>query len=200
MKRNDFLFIFAVVVIFLALANIAFTINRINITGHATGTGTANLTVGNWTAVNFTTSIINWGSGVVQAGQLNATLDTSVGTVTNGNWTANNAGLILENIGNVNVTIDIKTGKTAATFLGGTAPQYLLNFTNNKTGSCYNQTNVALGFWTAVNTSDPGTRVCNNFTFYNSSDAIRIDIKIAVPYDSLTGALSDVITATATQA
>ena len=83
MKRNDFLFMFAVAVIILALLNIAFTINRINITGHATGAGTANLTVGNWTAVNFTTSIINWGSGVVQAGQLNATLDTSTGTLTN---------------------------------------------------------------------------------------------------------------------
>ncbi|MBI2124370.1 hypothetical protein HYT92_01125 [Candidatus Pacearchaeota archaeon] len=198
MKRNDFLFIFAVVVIFLALANIAIMLNKINITGHATGTGTANLTVGNWTAVNFTTSIVNWGSGVVQAGQLNATLDT-LGQVANGNWTNVTSGLILENIGNVNVTIDIKTGKTAATFLGGTAPQYLLNFTNNETGSCYNQTNVALGSWTAVNTTDPGTRVCNNFTFYNSSDAMRIDIKIAVPYDSLTGALSDIITATATQ-
>ena len=198
MKRNDFLFVFAVVVIVLALMNIAFTINKINITGHATGTGTANLTVGNWTAVNFTTSVVNWGSGVVQSGQLNATLNT-LGEGANGNWTNVTAGLILENIGNVNVTIDIKTGKTAAAFLGGTNPQYLLNFTNNKTGSCYNQTNVALGFWYAVNTTDPGTRVCNNFTFYNSSDAIRIDIKLGVPYDSLTGALSDVITATATQ-
>src|SRR3989338_3788927 len=198
MKRNDFIFIFAVVVIALALANIAFTINRINITGHATGAGTANLTVGNWTAVNFTTDIVNWGSGVVQAGQLNATLNT-LGEVANGNWTNITNGLVLENIGSVNVTLDIKTGKTAATFLGGTSPQYLLNFTNNKTGSCYNQTNVALGFWYAVNTTDPGTRVCNNFTFYNSSDAMRIDIKIAVPYDSLTGALSDIITATATQ-
>lgn len=198
MKRNDFLFVFAVIVVCLALLNIAITINKMNITGHATGTGTANLTVGNWTAVNFTTSIVNWGSGVVQSGALNATLNT-LGHVENGNWTNVTSGLILENIGNVNVTIDIKTGKSAASFLGGTNPQYLLNFSNNKTGSCINNTGAALGIWTAVNTSDPGTRVCNNFTFYNNSDAMRIDIKIAVPYDSLTGALSDIITATATQ-
>ena len=199
MKRANFLFIFAIIIVSVALLNLIVTVNKIKLTGYATGTGTANLSVGNWTAVNFTTNIVNWGSGAVQAGQLNATLNT-LGEVANGNWTNITSGLILENIGNVNATLDIKTGKTAATFLGGTSPQYLLNFTNNKTGSCFANAGVSLGFWTAVNTSDPGTRVCNNFTFYNSSDAIRIDIKLGVPYDSLTGALGDVITATATQA
>jgi len=54
--------------------------------------------------------------------------------------------------------------------------------------------------WYAVNTTDPGTRVCGNLTFYNSSNSMRIDLKLGVPYDSQTGALSDIITATATSA
>src|SRR3989338_9071791 len=143
MKRANFLFIFAIIIVSVALLNLIVTVNKIKLTVYATGTGTANLSVGNWTAVNFTTNIVNWGSGAVQAGQLNATLNT-LGEVANGNWTNITSGLILENIGNVNATLDIKTGKTAATFLGGTSPQYLLNFTNNKTGSCFANAGVSL--------------------------------------------------------
>ena len=199
MKRNDFLFIFAVVVIVLALANIAITISKTSMfTGHATGT--LNLTVESGGSINFTTGTIDWSSGVVAGGQLNATLDSASGTVTNGNWTINSAGLVLENIGNSNATINIKTGKTAAQFIGGTSPQYLLNFSNSEADSCYNFSGVSLGLWYAVNTTDPGTRVCGNLTFYNSSNSMRIDLKLGVPYDSQTGALSDIITATATSA
>ena len=199
MKRNDFLFVFAVIVIVLALLNISITISKIKtFTGRATGT--LNLTVDSGVSINFTTRTIDWSSGVVTGGQINATLDTASGTVANGNWTVNSAGLVLENIGNTNATIDIKTGKTAAQFIGGTSPQYLLNFTNSEANSCYNFSGVSLGLWYAVNTTDPGTRICGNLTFYNSTNSMRIDLKLGVPYDSLTGALSDIITATATSA
>src|SRR3989338_11151990 len=103
MKRNDFLFVFAVIVIVLALLNISITISKIKtFTGRATGT--LNLTVESGVSINFTTGTIDWSSGVVAGGQLNATLDSASGTVTNGNWTINSAGLVLENIGNINAT------------------------------------------------------------------------------------------------
>ncbi|MEK6893692.1 MAG: hypothetical protein AABX07_05835, partial [Nanoarchaeota archaeon] len=53
--------------------------NRI-VTGFAAGnqsTGKINLTIESGLIINFTTDVIDWGSGRVTAGAANATLDTS---------------------------------------------------------------------------------------------------------------------------
>ena len=78
-------------------------------------TATINLTVESSLAINFTTDIINWGSGRVTGGNTNATLNTAAGAsnVTNGNWTGNTAGLVVTNIGNSITNLSIKAGKNA---------------------------------------------------------------------------------------
>ena len=45
----------------------------------------------------------------------------------NGNWTPVTQGFVVVNEGNTNVTLDLKTGKTVAGFLGGTNPIYQYN-------------------------------------------------------------------------
>ena len=165
------------------------------ITGFGTSVGTINLSVETLAEVNFTTNSINFLSGKVNTGGANATLDTSLGTVVGGNWTANSAGFVVENIGNVNVTLDLKTGKSAATFIGGTNPQYQFNVTNTEVGSCTNAS-YTLATFADVNTTNPGTRICNVFGFANAADRIRIDVKLVIPSDSYTGALGDYFTAT----
>ena len=171
-----------------------------DITGRAVGT--ANLTIESRAQINFTTNIIDWGSGAVDSGQENATLNTAGGAanITNGNWTGNTAGLVIENIGNINVSIDIKTGKTASTFIGGSSSSYQYNVTNIEAGSCANVTGFNLGLFYDVNITDPGTGVCSDFTYNDTRDTIRIDIKLVIPSDaSQTGsAIGDVITVTAT--
>ncbi len=192
--------VIAVVVSLLATSFTYFAITSLNtrISGYATSTGTANLTVEKTAIINFTTFEINWSSGRVNTGQSFAFL-TSTGQTINGNWSTVNQGLVLQNIGNANVTLDLAVGKTAASFIGGTNPGYSWNVSNIEANSC----TVAGGqqltvTWNTTNSTAPGTRWCNPFQYIDSADSIRIDINLTVPYDSLTGALTDTITATAT--
>jgi len=202
MNKSNLFLIVAIIAVGLTLANLIVVVNKINytkkLTGYVTNVGYANLTIESAVNINFTTNSINWQSGRVNTGQINATLDTAAGTVTNGNWTAVSNGLVLENIGNVNASIEIKSGQTAAQFLGGTNPKYQWNFTNVESDSCTVAAGVSLSSWYDTNTTDPGTDVCDVLGFDDAADTMRIDIKLVVPYNSNTGALGDIITATAT--
>ena len=170
------------------------------LTGRVSDTATINLTVESSLAINFTTDNINWGSGKVSGGSPNATLDTSAGAnnVSGGNWTGNTAGLIIANIGNVIVNLSLKSGKNATTLLAGSSPYYQYNVTNNEGASCIrNSTGFAFGLYYDVNTTGDGTLLCDIFNYTDTNDTMRIDIRLVVPSDSVTGALSDTITATA---
>lgn len=207
MKTTNILMFIAVITVVFAAISLAVTINKIGdfkaLTGFATDTGTANLTIESLASINFTTDNIDWGSGMVDTEETLAYLDTKDNSVTNGNWTATGTGLILENIGNVNVSIDIKAGKTAATFLGGTSPDYEWRFEDSlEAGSCLNSTGgtdaLPLDTFYDVNTTSPGTRVCEIFQFVDGTDSIKIHLNLSVPYNAITGARGDIITATAT--
>ncbi len=169
-------------------------------TGFALQSGDINLTVETAAAINFTVDSINWGSGMVDSGQTTATLNTCCGgSVTNGNWTAVSQGFEVINLGNVNLTLRLKTGLTAATFLGGSAgtgPDYEYNVTNKEASACNGTDDFSLATFYDVNTTGDGTKVCDLFTSADGRDEIRIDIKLVIPSDSLTGARSDTMTAT----
>jgi len=173
------------------------------ISGYATSTGTANLTVESAITINFTTNQINWGSGRVNAGSASAGLNTfELANVTNGNWTLQTAGgLRIQNLGNINVTLNLTGTKTAATMIGGTNPSYLWNISNVEPSSCLNSTGgtgaLDLNTFHAVNITSATSFVCGRFQFVDSADTIRIDFNLTIPSDSITGALGDVITATA---
>jgi len=218
MDKKDILFYFVTILLIFSLV-ITF-INISKITGNATSTGTVNFTIKSLVQINFTTNIINWGSGTVNVGESYATLCTAynnASNVSNGNWTSNVAGLVVENIGNQNVTLDLKTGEDANSFIGGTSPSYKFNVSNVEATSCTNASggivgekqvvlvggsfNLSTQFWD-VNTTDPGTRICDDFTFNDSRDSIRIDIFLEIPSDAWSNrtgsAIGDIITATAT--
>jgi hypothetical protein len=187
----------AVAIIVISLINIGTT----KFTGYVTSntsTATVNVTVSAQTWINFTTNNINFGTGTV-TGSNNATLESNGSAATRGSWTWTAANFVLENIGNTNVTLDLKTGQNATSLLGGTpanaAYQYAVS--NNEPGSCANS-DITLNQWYDVNTTDPGTRLCGNFTFINTNDTINITVRLVIPTDSIQGALSDTFTAKAT--
>jgi hypothetical protein len=171
------------------------------ISGYATSTGEANLTVESAVTINFTTSQINWGSGRVNSGQASAGLNTfALNNVTNGNWTLQNAGgLRIENLGNVNVTLNLSGSKTAAQLIGGTNPSYKWNITSFESGACRNSTggNQSLQTDTFFNVNTSSVLFCNYFQYLDDRDVIRIDFNLTIPSDSLTGSLGDTITAVA---
>jgi len=197
----------AAVVMLVAAISLGFTYYSISsfkdslFTGYVTANGTIYINITSAAAINLTTSIINFSSGRVSAGSTYAVLSTSAGTVVNGSWANVTQGFIVENIGNVNVTISLKTGKTNQTFINGTGPLYQLNVTNSESGSCINVTGFALSQW--YNANITGFNVCSNLSYLDSADTIRIDVKLGVPYDapSSNGAmLSDQVEVTAVQA
>ena len=201
MESNNFLLVVAVVAVAISFAGVAITYDSVSlmknwITGFAATSGTINLTVETSTLINFTTDKINWGSGRV-TDQFNATLNTAAGTsnVTGGNFTGNTAGFIVENLGNVNLSFKLSSAKTAITLLGGTGAMYQWNVTNNDSNSCKNASTFNLGQFYDVNITAPGTIICDKFQPELANDQIRIDIKLVVPSDSITGVLSDTITA-----
>jgi len=221
-KSNNLLFYFALSLLVISAAVFLVNVSKfVNVTGKATG-GDVNLTIEAVVNINFTTANITWGLGSVTPGETVASLDTAAGSVTNGNWTANSAGLILENIGNQNVSLELKSGKSATNFIGGsngseyTDGDYRINVSNTGTGSeagsCQNETKTAQG------STDPGStmaggynlshyfninqsniKVCDVFFFNDAKDTIRIDINVNVSSASnITGTVEDTITATAT--
>jgi hypothetical protein len=196
-------------VTFLSIANFKQTW----ITGYATSTATTNITVVSTAAINFTTNNINWTNGSVVLGATNATLNTAYGTVVGGTWVPVTQGFVLENIGNVNVSLSLKTNKNATQFLGGTGPHYKFNVTNIEATSCLNYSyhNFTLQQFVHVNAtsynaglnnfsrSNDGILVCSLLKNALTTNSIRIDLELTVPADSFTGNLSDIMTATATQ-
>jgi len=208
MKTDNILLIVAIVAVAVSIIGAGITYSYITafkskITGFAASSGTVNLSIESTASINFTTDIINWGSGRVSAGWPNATLNTAGGAnnVTNGNWTGNTAGLVVENIGNLNITLNISFGTDATGLLGGTNPYYEYNVTNNEGSSCLNATGgtdaLSLGTFKSANTTTQ--LVCGRMPFSDSgtfNDAIRIDMRLVVPSDSKVGAIGDTVTAT----
>ena len=195
--------VFAVVISIVGAGLTYYTVNQYKntwFTGFALQSGDINLTVQTAALINFTVDSINWGAGKVDDGQSFATLNTCCGGInTTGNWSKVSQGFEVENLGNVNLSLRLKTGKTAVTFLGGTTPDYEFNVTNIEATSCNGSTGFTLGTSYDVNTTGDGTKVCDLFTSAEARDEIKIDIKLIVPSDSLTGALSDTMTATIAQ-
>ncbi len=153
-----------------------------------------NITIRQRVNINFTLDRINFGRGSIDAGKQNATIDT-LGNVTDGNWSQITSGFRIENLGNTNITLYLKSNKNAFEFLGGTNPDYEYMITNEELGSCIPQ-NINLSQWYGVNTTGDGTEICNVFSFLGDLDTVNIDLKLVIPSDAGDGSHSDIFTAT----
>lgn len=172
------------------------------ITGNATDTAEANLTIQSSASITFSTSQINFGSGYVDATALyNGTLSTE-GELTNvTSFTNVTQGLVLENNGNVNVSVTLVSSKAASAFIGGVlggGPSFQWKAKNNSEddegGSCIGEIQN-IGSYTEAVTS-PVT-ICNNLRYEDTNDTIEIDLKLVVPKDAI-GTKGTVITAEGT--
>jgi len=187
-KNIIFISLFAIVII-LSIANLG-----VRLTGKATSISRVNLTVSSKVQINFTTNNISFGFGSITSGN-NATIDT-LGNVINGNWTPVFQGFEIENSGNVNVSLQLKTDKNASQFLGGASPGFRYNVTNIEAGSC--NSTINLSQWYDVNITGDGTMICDLFEYNNNRDSIRVDVRLIIPSDSSTGILQSTFTATGT--
>jgi len=200
MESDNLLLTVAIVAVVISVIGAGITYMSVNslkevwrVTGFAGTTGTLDVNITSLASINFTTDVINFSSGSVTQGLGSATLQTN-GTVAGGSWSAVSSGFVLENIGNVNVTLKIKTGSNASKLFGGTGAIYQYNISNVEASSCNNT--WLLGAFNDVNDTSPGTLVCGSFQSVDASDTIKIDVKLGIPSDSFTGDKIDTFTAT----
>lgn len=205
-NMNNLITIFAIVAVAVAVINLSVTFIKVSdfkekMTGYATGY--VNLTINTYIAVNLTQSFVNFSIGSVDPLATSATLQTngaSAATITNGNWSTTAEPLIIMNIGNINASLNLTAGNNATNLLGNVttvAPVYQWNVTNKEAGSCHGG-NVSLTSFADANRST--RRYCKQFSSLSGSNELYVDVKLVVPYDGLTGALSDTITITASTA
>lgn len=201
---NKTLAILLLCTIFISITIILTSLHRLNqlgITGASTtATGNATVNITTLRAIRFTVSTIDWGSGSVNTtgGYVNCTLNTS-GTGSKGSGCIGFntvTGLILENIGNENINVTIQSNATAAQFIGGSnpSPEFKWAFSNNESSSCITQGPSGWGSFVDVSTSP--IVLCHNFSYLDSSDSIRVDLYVLIPYTAPNGTRTATITAT----
>jgi hypothetical protein len=167
----------------------------------STNYGYINLSVLTFVSINLSVDSVSWGVGTINAGENNATLYTvgnNSAVVQRGNWSAINvSAFVVENIGNLNCSISVQSGKNTHDFfnsLTSSNEQYKFNVSNKEVGSCIGS---SLNTWVDVNKTSGGTKFCNNFGFKKNNNEIYIDVLLTVPYDAGNiGQQSDVIVIT----
>jgi len=181
------------VVFFLLIFILVFAIH-LNSTGKVVGS--VNVTIYTLASLNFTIKSVDFGLGSVYRNSSSAVIDTT-GNVVGGNWTPINNGFIVENIGNTNLSVFLKSGKNAVEFLGGTSPGYYYMFNNFEANSC-TENATAMNSWFALNNSGLGDELCENMQYGQDEDSIRIDLRLIVPADAIRGEREDILTVTGT--
>ena len=199
---NKTLAILLIGAIVISLGGTLISLNRLarirlpGITGFVIDTAIVGVEIIETTQVNWTTSSINWVTGTVVYGkrcELNS--HTNFDTANCTGFTNDIDGLVLENTGNKNVSLNISTGKNAADFIGGNSPVYQWNATELEGAStCAEAGGFTPGNWQTSSTTH--IEVCTNFQCDNNYDTIQFDVKVEIPDDAV-GTKSDTITATA---
>ena len=193
MKTSKLILTLSVIILITTLLTLIVTLNKFGvITGKATATGDANLSISTEASISFITSNVNFGSGSVDEAPSVAYLDTEGGSV-NGSWTAPTQGLTLRNDGNTNVTIDLDASNEAADFIGGTSPSMKWKVSNNESGSC---DSIGVSTYTEISgTANACTGI--GMAPNDTQDTLDIDFNLSIPEDAV-GTKGTVITATGT--
>jgi hypothetical protein len=195
---NRNLALLLVVAIAVSLTGTIFSLDKlggITTTGHATAL--SNVSITSLSSIKFSIAAINFGAGLVNSsgGYNNCTMysnNTAGGTTfkTSGcvNFTAAQPfPLVIENDGNINVTVQLGTSNNATVFIGGVAitPVYQYEVYLNETVGC-GALNPTAYTWTDVNASSPGTMVCPSpgLDWHDTADTIAVGIKLVIPQDA----------------
>ncbi len=148
------------------------------LTGHAT-TGVVNVTIDTSIVLNFSTSLLDFSNGTVTTSPAKI---YSNGTTVGGTWDPVNGQLVLENVGNVDVSIDLNMNKTAAVFIGGTSPDVQAHVTDNETNSCDDEGSQTFANYASITNS--GQTACGNLSYQPGSNSINIDFGLIIPNDA----------------
>ncbi len=184
---NKTLALVLVAALAVSLVGTLLSMNRLNtLTGFATSTGTSNLTLVSTSAISFAINNVDWGTGSVNASDVThnytCTLDT-LGTKTGCvNFTTVTQGLVLENTGDTNLNVTLKSDKTPTQFIG-TGATFQWKIAENETGSC----NGTLGQTTFTTVSTTDTNICTVLLPQIATNSLKIDLNVTIPLAVMSG-------------
>lgn len=192
---NRTLAIFLVMAIVVSLGVTIYSLNKLtpySITGQAQSVpGKVNLSVQNSISILLYNNTVDFGSGYVNTSCVEIVGGKNYANLTAGStyidtgdcWTGTTepTSIIVENNGNVNVSVSIR-GPNPLTFFGNYAGSYDYNLTakarNNEANSCVGtlqQTYIQL---------DSNSTFCTRLKYYpDSEDTLAIDINVLIPVD-----------------
>lgn len=177
----------------------------------ATAGGNATITIVQSTSITNNFQTIQFGSGYVNTTCTACSMDSNGGISAPccGTFnTTNNLGFLLENTGNINLSVNFTCAGscTAAAFLGGTSPLYGIRTTNNSfagqsgeqgasdtTGSCWTNETHGLNLSNNyTNVTAAGNWLCGNGSMYPLSyvdtlDAFVVDLNVSFSTDAPIG-------------
>ncbi len=200
-----------VVAIVVSVAGTWLVVNQgpslLKVTGRQTDTGTASLTIQSAASIKFLDDAIAWGNVKVNTtgSHVLCYLDTAVPTTSNGTgcvfgYTAETSGLVIENDGNKDLTVNLNFSKTSADFMDGSNPVVKYKVGEGaEASSCGNLTGTTTYADFAVNNPEICAADNAGLSYIDSSDDLRVDIQVAVPYDATVEAKSVTVTVTGTQ-
>lgn len=202
MKKSNLVLTLSWVIAILTLLILVVSMNKFGVlTGQSVSTDTAqaNLSITSQAQLEFTVNSVDWGEGFVNESTVFALLDTEGNVVNGTNWNAVTQGLVLENKGNVNLTLNLSSSKNATEFIGtglSTTPTFMWKFSDNESGACAVTYSGGLGSYTDIAT-DGNVLVCSDFLWANDNDTILLDLKVTIPTDAI-GTKGVILTATGT--
>ncbi|MFW5846726.1 MAG: hypothetical protein ACOCUU_01065 [Nanoarchaeota archaeon] len=200
MEKKKLINVLAIIAVILFITSMVLVFKNFipGLTGHATEEGYVNITVTTNAVINITSAggvggskTIDFGEGTVDTGESYALLATN-NTVTQGSWTPVDGGFIVENLGNVNVSLNISSSDDAASFIGGSSPEFKFNVSNIEPDACDFSGSVTEDVYTSFTGSTQ--KVCSVYQNTDSHDELNIDVLLKVPSDSLTDVRSTTIT------
>lgn len=178
-KFLAFLLVIAIVISVFGTLYSTWTITRITwITPHVV-TGIVNVTITNQTSLNVTETNCDFSSGYISIGYPSARLESN-GTKINwtGSGSQNNDSLLVENNGNVNITVNVSSNASLNDFYetpGCDAGSPACNVTtwsvNNKTGSC---SSGLLAYPGSQIDNSTNVTVCTNLQSDDTKDTIFV--------------------------
>jgi len=213
---NKFLVFLLVIAILVTVVGTWYSIDRVSRLASLTGYGTAgyvNVTIGGRTEINVTQPYCGFGSGYVTEGYEFAVLhpgDKGIGDTapycqepvdTKDNWTNTTAYapncIALENVGNTYAKINVSAGKDAASFIGGSSPEYKV-WSENKDGLACIGTLVTFANRASMSTSN--VTLCTNLSKAVGHTNMYAGCYLKIPKDAVANAKTDTWTFTATSA
>lgn len=200
-NNNGLLLVIAVLAVLISLANLGVVYDKVDkITGHVEEDSIVNFSLTSQANINFTTETIEFGEGLVDEDATHAILESNSTAAIDGTWTYSDAGLVLENMGNVNVSLTLQAADEefiSKSTLGGDY-KWKVSDDNNEAGSCaVYHSGITESAWFDAD-SDAAVDVCDDFLYTNATDEIRIDVYLKVPEGLAPSEYEDTITASAT--